>query len=1372
MSTAAAPVKGAEPVKAKAPAPAPAKAGAGGSTPAKGDKGAGSPAGRKTPKEAAGEAPKQGAAAKAKGEGAEAADGGLSAKEKARLAAVEKRAEANQDSATTHESAKEASDQARAAVAEPKAEATGTALDAHAGHLAENAPPDPEIVEKVLKLKQAIRDKRPVDEDELGQADPEAMAQAAGQEVAGGVKSEVEGVDKGYAPVAQKPEGTPSKEVTPLPDQAAAPPAPDVNAGDAAPDPVKPEQVSLDAEKKDLAADAKTAKLDHAGMEQVKEGPIPEAIAAKGELEDLSIWGPNEVLKSDKELRATATADFKVAEAEARKRMAASRKAKLAEAQKGKEGQKSEEETKREAFGAALQKIYDDAEIAVKAKLEPMVKTAMTMWDEGIKPLNTNFERALKRVDKWIKDRQDSIISSTVDFFAGLPGWIINEYETAETEFANGAGDLALTISSWVNGIIKDCQKIITDAKKAMKEKVDHAEPALKEFALEKQAGFEKSFNTLSTEVSQAKKSFTKQLGQKLTSTVNEKRQKVAALREKSKGLWQRCKDAVKAFIDDPLKALIDGLLSLLGIPPAAFWAMVAKFQSVIEDIKDRPEVFANNLVAAIKKGFEQFRDNIGTHLIKGLLTWLTSKLKDAGVEAPADLSLKSLLTLFLQILGISWPKIRTKLVKYIGEQNMKRIELAVKLVTTFINEGWEGLYKLLQQQLNPQILVDAVLSAVKKFIIETIVKQAALRIVALFNPVGAIVQALELIYKAVTWIIDNAAKIFSFIEAIVNGAANIMAGAIGGAANMIEKALGMLVPVVIDLFAKLVGLGGLPDKVKEVVGSLQAAVDAAIDKAIAWIASKIGLSTEEDKKGDTAVGEVMPFSGGGEGHKVYFEVSGDDATLMVASAPATVEERLKDFKARLDKDAITDKIRREKAAKLIEEASNMEAPIGKSADSLVRQARQQSVPDDKNAKLTDQQRLLVQKLSALYDLFGESAGSDDLPWRGPYSGAAGGGDLMFEMRKVAGTKRPMMMVTGTLVGLASGATRLSTAMNKLIAIAEAQGSAVASVGVAAVTSVANAAANAAAAGEETAQRKESTDDDKSKALTDAATLAGKVADYRLVGAGHILELATAAVTEESTSRPVPKAAFDAAIAIDDAVDLAEARVRGKQGKEEGKPETLPLKAAGGTGPVTSVVKQGTTVKDAKRTPPVVVPSIGTYVQIRAGLAEQGADLARLLVAMVNGLDHTMPVEKLTAKLTLQLRSEKEFPEAELEVFGTRLAVLITVEVARAAAAWSFALVELTSQFAVKDPNLADVFQVNVFPHAQAGFVEKYARRGAALFNEQAAALIKKVSAEVGVEFGDKSLILTKNDVDRAVLALKLKLLERYDLAIKELLKK
>ena len=148
------------------------------------------------------------------------------------------------------------------------------------------------------------------------------------------------------------------------------------------------------------------------------------------------------------------------------------------------------------------------------------------------------------------------------------------------------------------------------------------------------------------------------------------------------------------------------------------------------------------------------------------------------------------------------------------------------------------------------------VIDAIQDWLITTLIKRAVAKIVSMFNPVGAIVQAIMMIYNVVMFVIERAAQILSFVEAVIDSIAAIVAGSIGAAAAKIEIALGRLVPVVIGLLASLIGLGGIGAKIKEYVTKAGDLVWGAIrkffKKAIAYVKKMWGkLTGKKDGKPD-----------------------------------------------------------------------------------------------------------------------------------------------------------------------------------------------------------------------------------------------------------------------------------------------------------------------------------------------------------------------------------------------------------------------------------------------------------------------------------------------------------------------------------------
>ena len=134
-------------------------------------------------------------------------------------------------------------------------------------------------------------------------------------------------------------------------------------------------------------------------------------------------------------------------------------------------------------------------------------------------------------------------------------------------------------------------------------------------------------------------------------------------------------------------------------------------------------------------------------HVLQGFWEWLFSGLGSVGVQLPKDLSVGSLITFALQLMGITWPNIRKILVKHIGEENVALIEQAWQLVSTLIEKGPSGIVDMIKERLvagdhrrhDPRR---------RRSIPGREPDQGHRREAhQLLNPAGAIYQAIELIY-------------------------------------------------------------------------------------------------------------------------------------------------------------------------------------------------------------------------------------------------------------------------------------------------------------------------------------------------------------------------------------------------------------------------------------------------------------------------------------------------------------------------------------------------------------------------------------------------------------------------------------------------
>ena len=805
--------------------------------------------------------------------------------------------------------ATETTRQARAAVEEPRAEQEAMAEAAAVERVDERPAPAASIEEACKRIQELIRSKRPPDKDSLVVADPRGKARQAGGQVNSDVQSRASSVQGGYQALDNPPEGVPSREPKPVEHPPAAVPTPTIDGDAGAPDPLDTAAVSLDSD-----VEQQKQSIDGAGMETepaqlVEDGPIAEARAAAGELDSAAQSRPEQVLAEQTAAIEKARGDMRTLQQNASAALAQARAGSVNNIVRLSVDTTASEETQRTQAGTAIRAIFASAQTRVNDLLEPISETAIKRWDAGVERLSTQFEASLARVKQRVDERHENVLLSLWDSLIGLPDWATQGYDQAEKQFADGCCELARDISRDVEQIIETCEQIIEQARKDIDKYVDSLPDNLQRWASRQADQVNQQLDDLQNRVAKTQDGLNNDLVNRANQAVQEVRERVHALREEASGLIGRIQDAIDQFLENPGLFIVNGLLELVGIEPTRFWAMVDKLGHVIDGIAADPMKFANNMMTAVGQGFEQFFNRFPEHLLQGIVDWLFSKLGEAGVRLPKDFSLPSIITLFLEIMGITWARIRRLLARHIGEDNVALIEKAVELATVFIEKGPEGIFEMIKEQFNPQVILDAVIQAVKDYVMEALISRVTARILALFNPAGAILQAIEAIYRVLKWIFENAAKIFTLVETLVNGAADILAGNTGGLANAVEAALAGLIAPVIGFLADYIGLGGIPEAIRDAVLGLQQRVEDILDRVIGFLADKakqllkaVGLGgQQEDSSASEFEKEFQDIDG--SPHELTITLVGNRPDIRVASNDATGVQHQIDDRRRAAKD-------------------------------------------------------------------------------------------------------------------------------------------------------------------------------------------------------------------------------------------------------------------------------------------------------------------------------------------------------------------------------------------------------------------------------------------------------------------------------------
>jgi hypothetical protein len=284
------------------------------------------------------------------------------------------------------------------------------------------------------------------------------------------------------------------------------------------------------------------------------------------------------------------------------------------------------------------------------------------------------------------------------------------------------------------------------------------------------------------------------------------------------------------------LELVFEGALALGGGAAQRVLDIFRRVGDAFGLIVSDPVGFLRNLLAAVKGGFQRFVANIVEHLKTALFQWLTGAFAGA-IRLPERWDLRGIVSVVLQVLGLTYDRMREKLVKLVGEPAVRGIETAFEFLRTVVVGGlaaaWEKLVEFASG------LVDTVIGGIRDWVAKSVIGAAVTKLVTLFNPVGAIIQGIITIYNTVMFFIERAKQIAALVESIVDSISSIARGSIGAAVARVETTMARTLPVIIGFLARLIGLGNVTGAVKGIIEKIQGVVSGAIDKVVAWIVER-----------------------------------------------------------------------------------------------------------------------------------------------------------------------------------------------------------------------------------------------------------------------------------------------------------------------------------------------------------------------------------------------------------------------------------------------------------------------------------------------------------------------------------------------------
>jgi len=765
--------------------------------------------------------------------------------------------------AKKHEPAGKKVKEAQSAAKPPANEKESKAKDKKVDEMAEQEPGEFDEA----KFKAALREKIAALQLNTLQEAEDFKANNKAASLKGDVTAQVGGeTDKAAGSIENKTKEAPAtgsvqgKEVGPSPTVAGDVAAPAISGQQASPKPVPAEDVSLQQGSQSLDKQMADAKVTDKQLSKSNESKFTGALASKKTAQQDAVKQPVQFRKDEKGIITNAQA---VATGVSKTQLGAivgTQKQKMGGVLSKQEQAKAKDEADRAKIAADIEQKFNVTKTDVEGILSKLDTDVAAMFDQGISNATKSFEDYVDqevrryKIDRYLNRIGGSLLWAA-DLLLGLPDEVNDIYKRGKDRYIKAMDVVINKVAKLVVTQLKAAKKRIAQGKQEIKSYVEKLPKNLQAIGSEAAKNIQSQFSELEQGVNNKQNDLIDTLAAKYKAGLENVDKKIADMKEANKGLVDKAIGAIKEVID----AIIEFKNMLLNV--------LARAAAAIDLIIEDPIGFLGNLVAGVKQGIQAFVGNIATHLKNGLMGWLFGELAQAGIQMPKSFDAQGIMSLVLQVLGLTYANIRSRAVNIVGEKVVKALETAAEIFIIIKNEGIGGLWRFIKEKVEQ--LKDTVIDSIKSFVTEKIIVAGVTWLVSMLNPASAFIKACKMIYDVIMFFVTRGSQIMALVNAVIDSVTAIARGAIGVAASAVENALAKALPVAISFLASLLGLGGISEKIKAIIAKIQAPINAAIDwvinKAVALVKAAgklLGFGKEKDPEKDKADKEERVHKG------------------------------------------------------------------------------------------------------------------------------------------------------------------------------------------------------------------------------------------------------------------------------------------------------------------------------------------------------------------------------------------------------------------------------------------------------------------------------------------------------------------------------
>lgn len=483
----------------------------------------------------------------------------------------------------------------------------------------------------------------------------------------------------------------------------------------------------------------------------------------------------------------------------------------------------------------------------------------------------TEVNSFLKKIDDHIsKDFSNAIaanlkifnkeVNKLIDDNDGLD-WLgkklTGQHVQSDTEIYNIAKDnFVKNMETPVNNLVKVVDENLSNAKKSVADGKIKNDQFWKGLSAEEQ----KNAGSLKSKIDAQYADLESGIDEKEKSVIETVTEKFSEALEKLDSLFEKALEENKSWLAKAADAIAGAINTIIELGKT-LKRIATKAGKYISRIMAAPGKFFDNLSNGIGQGFTNFKNRIDQHLIKGVLSWLTGSMKEINLVLPENYDFQGLVSLIMQILGITVEKVKKIIENIIGKKQYEFLQKGVekgmatgnKILEIFqiLNtEGISGLWVFIKLEFGN--LKEMLIETAKSFVIDAITKKATSVLLSLLIPGAGFIRAAELLIRFVTTLFQKAAEIMRIIEGVIDTFGDILENNVAKAAEKVENVLGGFISLAISFLAGVLGLNGIAQKVQIFIQEkIQPKVEKVLHKigeTVKMVLDKLGITKLVDK--------------------------------------------------------------------------------------------------------------------------------------------------------------------------------------------------------------------------------------------------------------------------------------------------------------------------------------------------------------------------------------------------------------------------------------------------------------------------------------------------------------------------------------------